>query len=123
MRPAAENKAANLRILCLCMSILQVIYSIIWNRKQAFGLPAVYPAGANSMTFNTDFVWGEAVSGYQTEGAAYADGKGLSIWDVFCTQKGRILEQNTGDVSCDMYHKWKEDIQLMKQFGIRNFRF
>ena len=86
-------------------------------------MPTLYPAGENSMTFNTDFVWGEAVSGYQTEGAAYADGKGLSIWDVFCTQKGRILEENTGDVSCDMYHKWKEDIQLMKQFGIRNFRF
>ncbi len=75
------------------------------------------------MGFKKDFVWGAATASYQVEGAAYEDGKGLNIWDVFCKEPGKIYEGHTGDVACDQYHLYKEDIQLMKQIGIKAYRF
>ena len=56
------------------------------------------------MSFRKDFVWGAATASYQVEGAAYEDGKGLNIWDVFCKEDGHVYEHHTGDVSCDQYH-------------------
>ena len=75
------------------------------------------------MGFNKDFVWGVATSAYQIEGAAYEEGKGLSIWDVYCTQPGRVFEGHHGEVACDHYHCYKEDVQLMKEMGIKAYRF
>lgn len=75
------------------------------------------------MGFKEDFVWGVATSSYQIEGAAYEDGKGLSIWDVYCTQPGKVYEGHTGEVACDHYHRYKEDVQLMKEMGIKAYRF
>lgn len=75
------------------------------------------------MSFNKDFVWGVATSSYQIEGAAYEDGKGLSIWDVYCTQPGRVYEGHNGDVACDHYHRYKEDVKMMKEMGIKAYRF
>src|SRR5215471_2256042 len=60
--------------------------------------------------FPDDFVWGVATASYQVEGAATEDGKGPSVWDVFSKQKGAVYEGNTGDVACDHYHRYKEDI-------------
>jgi len=56
------------------------------------------------MAFRADFVWGVATAAYQVEGAAYEDGKGLNIWDVFCMEEGHIYQGQNGDVACDQYH-------------------
>ncbi len=75
------------------------------------------------MGFREDFIWGVATASYQIEGAAYEDGKGLSVWDDFCRQRGRIFEGHTGDVACDHYHRYQEDIALMASLGVKNYRF
>ena len=75
------------------------------------------------MSFNKDFVWGAATASYQVEGAAFEDGKGLNIWDVFSSEEGHVYEGHTGETGCDQYHRYKEDVQLMKEMGIRAYRF
>ena len=61
------------------------------------------------MGFKKDFIWGGATASYQVEGAAYEDGKGLNIWDIFCKDGGHIYENQTGDAACDQYHRYKEE--------------
>lgn len=75
------------------------------------------------MKFKEDFLWGAATASYQVEGAAYEDGKGLSIWDVFCEKPGRILNGHTGEVACDQYHRYEEDVKMMADMGIQAYRF
>ena len=75
------------------------------------------------MSFRKDFIWGAATASYQIEGAAYEDGKGLNIWDRFSHEPGKVLEGHTGDVACDHYHRFKEDVALMKKMGVKNYRF
>ena len=75
------------------------------------------------MGFKKDFVWGTATSSYQIEGAWNEDGRGLSVWDVFSHQSGKVLCNHTGDVACDHYHRFKEDIALMRSLGIKAYRF
>lgn len=76
------------------------------------------------MGFRKDFVWGVAASAYQTEGAADIDGKGLNIWDVFAKEKnGKIYGNHTGGTAVDFYHRYKEDIALMKELGVKAYRF
>src|ERR1041384_3488346 len=73
--------------------------------------------------FPDDFVWGAATSAYQIEGAAAADGKGPSVWDAFVRRKGAVFEGHTGDVACDHYHRYREDVALMKALGLQVYRF
>ncbi len=73
--------------------------------------------------FSEKFVWGVATSAYQIEGAAYEDGKGINIWDVFTKQEGKVVGGETGEIACDHYHRFKEDIALMKQLGVKAYRF
>ena len=68
-------------------------------------------------------IWGAATSAYQIEGAAEEDGKGLNIWDIYCRQPGKIFGGHTGDMACDHYHRYREDIGIMKQIGISAYRF
>lgn len=75
------------------------------------------------MAFRKDFAWGAATASYQIEGAAHEDGKGLSIWDVFCRKEGAIYKGHTGDIACDHYHRYKEDISIMKELGLKAYRF
>jgi len=75
------------------------------------------------MAFQSDFVWGAATSSYQIEGGAGADGKGPSIWDQYCRQPGRILDGTDGDVACDHYHRYEEDVALMAKIGLKGYRF
>lgn len=75
------------------------------------------------MSFPKDFIWGTASSAYQTEGAYNEDGKALSIWDEFTRLGGVIADGENGDVACDAYHRFAEDIALMKQMGIKAYRF
>ncbi|NNJ48480.1 MAG: beta-glucosidase [Acidimicrobiia bacterium] len=73
--------------------------------------------------FPPNFAWGVATSAFQIEGASTADGKGESIWDRFAQQPGRILDGSTGDIACDHYHRWEEDVALMADLGVTAYRF
>lgn len=73
--------------------------------------------------FPKGFVWGCATAAYQVEGAAKEDGKGPSVWDTFSHIPGRIQKGHTGDVAADEYHRYKEDIQLLKWMGAKAYRF
>src|ERR1700683_3371902 len=75
-----------------------------------------------SMSFPPGFVWGAAAASYQIEGAAHSDGRGLSVWDMFCRKDGAIYSGQNGDVACDHYHRWREDIQIMKEMGLSAYR-
>jgi beta-glucosidase len=69
-----------------------------------------------------DFVWGVSTSSFQIEGATHEDGRGLSVWDTY-GQTGAIANHDTGDVACDHYHRYPEDVALMKRLGIQAYRF
>lgn len=73
--------------------------------------------------FPKDFIFGVATSAGQVEGAAMEDGRGMSIWDVFACVPGMIADGSKPDVACDMYHSWKEDIQILKKLGVDSYRF
>src|SRR6187402_2597867 len=74
------------------------------------------------MPFPKDFTWGAAAASYQIEGAAYEDGKGLSVWDMFCKKPGAVYQGHTGEVACDHYHRYRDDVALMKQVGLKAYR-
>lgn len=73
--------------------------------------------------FPDQFRWGVATASYQIEGAASEDGRGESIWDRFCATPGKVLNGDSGLVACDHYHRYREDIQLMQDLGIKAYRF
>ncbi|RGS33614.1 MULTISPECIES: GH1 family beta-glucosidase [Clostridia] len=73
--------------------------------------------------FDKNFLWGTASSSYQIEGAFTEDGKGLSIWDTFSNKPGNIAHDENGNKACDHYHRYREDISLMKNLGIQAYRF
>lgn len=75
------------------------------------------------MAFKKDFTWGVATAAYQIEGAWNEDGRGESIWDVYSHHPGNIFCDHNGDIACDHYHRFKEDIALMKSLGIKAYRF
>ena len=75
------------------------------------------------MPFPSTFVWGAASSSYQVEGGFDADGKGASTWDQYSHEPGNIYMNHTGDVACDHYGRVKEDVALMKQIGLKAYRF
>ncbi len=75
------------------------------------------------MGFPKGFAWGAATASYQIEGAARDDGKGLSVWDMMCRKEGAIWSRHAGDVACDHYHRYKEDVALMKRVGLKGYRF
>jgi beta-glucosidase len=80
------------------------------------------PADALS-SFPADFVWGASTAAYQIEGAARADGRGESVWDRFSATPGKVRGGDTGDVACDFYHRYRDDVQLMSKLGLDAFRF
>lgn len=75
------------------------------------------------MSFKKDFLWGAATASYQIEGAWNEDGKGSNIWDDFSHIPGKVDFGATGDTACDHYHRYKEDVQLMKKCGLKAYRF
>ena len=72
--------------------------------------------------FPTNFLWGAATAAYQVEGAVAADGRGLSIWDTFSHTPGKTDNGDSGDVACDMYHRYPADIEIMHGLGIKGYR-
>ena len=84
--------------------------------------PQERPPGS-SARFPVGFVWGASTSAYQIEGAASADGRGQSIWDVFSHRSGTVSDGGTGDVAADHYHRYRTDLDLMKELGLQSYRF
>jgi beta-glucosidase len=76
----------------------------------------------NKSIFPQDFIWGTATASYQIEGAYKEDGKGESIWDRFSHSPGKVFKGHTGDVACDHYHRYEEDIKLLKKLGVKSYR-
>ena len=77
----------------------------------------------DNLQFPAKFLWGAATAAYQIEGAWNEDGKGESIWDRFSHTPGKITNGDTGDVACDHYHRTRQDIALMRQLGLKAYRF
>ncbi|HEY3244972.1 MAG TPA: family 1 glycosylhydrolase, partial [Phycisphaerae bacterium] len=75
------------------------------------------------LRFPDGFLWGAATAAYQIEGAAGQDGRGPSIWDEFCHAPGTTANGETGDVACDHYHRWREDLDLMTTLNLNAYRF
>jgi len=75
------------------------------------------------MTFPEDFSWGSATASYQIEGAFQDGGRSMSVWDTFSHTPGKVFQGHTGDVACDHYHRYMEDIKIMKDLGIQSYRF
>ncbi len=76
----------------------------------------------NTASLRSDFIWGVSTSSFQIEGATQEDGRGLSVWDIYC-RTGEIKNRDTGDVACDHYHRYREDVGLMKALGVQAYRF
>ncbi|MCL2661662.1 MAG: GH1 family beta-glucosidase, partial [Acidobacteriaceae bacterium] len=81
------------------------------------------PAVPKVRLFPSGFLWGSATASYQVEGAVNEDGRGPSIWDTFTHTPGKIKNGDTGDVANDHYHRYKEDIALMRNLGLKTYRF
>ena len=115
----------------------------ILGASAAAGLPAVFTAcsgsskarvasssasphqfdASSAVAFPKGFFWGTATAAYQIEGAWNQDGKGESIWDHFAHMPGKIHNGDTGDVACDSYHRWREDIALLRSMNLNSYRF
>jgi len=80
-------------------------------------------SNAETFDFPEDFMWGAATAAYQIEGAVREDGRGASIWDTFSRGAGNIADGDTGDVACDHYHRWCQDIRLMRGLNLAAYRF
>jgi beta-glucosidase len=76
-----------------------------------------------ALSFPEGFSWGTATAAYQIEGAARMDGRGLSVWDTFSRVPGNVQRGDTGDIACDSYHRYREDVALMASLGVNAYRF
>ncbi|GAA1856668.1 GH1 family beta-glucosidase [Microbacterium koreense] len=76
-----------------------------------------------SRTFPSDFLFGAATAAFQIEGAAFEDGRRASVWDTFCRVPGAVINADNGDVACDHYHRYADDVALMKRMGLQTYRF
>ena len=81
------------------------------------------PSADSTNHFPPGFVWGVATSSFQIEGAAIADGKGLSIWDHFCRVPGAIADSSNGDIACEHHQRWEADLELIADLGVDAYRF
>ena len=79
-------------------------------------------AQADTTALGPDFVFGVATAAYQIEGAVHEGGRGVSIWDTFSHTEGKTLHGDTGDIACDHYHRWADDLDLMKSLGLQAYR-
>jgi beta-glucosidase len=80
--------------------------------------------GSNgALSFPEGFSWGAATASYQIEGATNADGRGMSIWDTFSRVPGKVRRGDTGDIACDSYHRYREDVALLASMGLSGYRF
>ena len=81
------------------------------------------PGANGALRFPEGFLWGASTAAYQVEGAANIDGRGPSVWDTFSHAPGNIRGGDTGDVACDAYHRYSQDVALMASLGLNAYRF
>ena len=93
------------------------------NSASVAGSHAVQSDVSSEIVFPRNFYWGTATASYQIEGACREDGKGESIWDRFAHTPGKIKNADTGDVACDSFHRWREDIALVRAMNLNSYRF
>ena len=106
-------------ILIQRRGLLATIFSLFTSKGVLQGSNAAKGDGI----FPADFVWGASTSSYQIEGAVEEDGRGKSIWDAFSHTRGRVKNGDTGDVACDHYHRWHEDVDLLSSGNFTAYRF
>jgi len=107
----------------LRLFLVSTVASVI-APKLAFGqIPFVEKLDFSSLDFGSDFKWGVATAAYQIEGAHNLDGKSASIWDTFSHKKGNIKTGENGDIACDFYHSYEQDLDLLKSLNMTVFRF
>ncbi|WVZ06488.1 hypothetical protein V8G54_019834 [Vigna mungo] len=106
-------QAQGLRALCIVFAVVELVHLIVHPGAQALSRDQ----------FPRDFVFGASTSAYQVEGAANEDGRKPSIWDTFSHAGNANLYAGDGDVACDHYHKYKEDVKLMANMGLEAYRF
>jgi len=109
------SRTKKLLIIALVGSIA-VLTAIVTLHRNGHG-------HGHRVVFPPNFVWGAATSAYQIEGGSTAGGRGLSIWDTWCVQSSENCNGDTGDVSDDHYHLWREDVELMAKLGLKAYRF
>ncbi|CAL9178493.1 beta-glucosidase 22-like [Musa acuminata AAA Group] len=101
-----------------CLLILLLLLCL----EQVLGVGQLMESSFSRDAFPPDFIFGAGTSAYQVEGAAAEDGRSPSLWDTF-THTGQMIDKSTGDVACDGYHKYKEDVKLMADTGLDSYRF
>ena len=77
----------------------------------------------SNLSFPDGFLWGAATAAYQIEGAVHEGGRGVSIWDTFSHTPGKVNAGETGDVACDHYHRYEEDLDILQSLGVKSYRF
>jgi len=97
--------------------------SSVASRPESASTASGITAPATGREFPKGFLWGSATASYQVEGAVKEDGRGPSIWDTFSHTPGKVVNNATGDVADDHFHRYKEDVQLMKALGVKSYRF
>ncbi|XP_038072995.1 lactase-phlorizin hydrolase-like [Patiria miniata] len=111
----------------LCLLALALVSAAVAEDKIEFVYPDIYNDPERDTflygTFPEGFVWSSATSSYQIEGAWNVSDKGVGIWDTFTHEGGHVANNDNGDVACDSYHKYKEDVALMKAMGLHYYRF
>uniref|UniRef100_A0A7S4RGS9 beta-glucosidase n=1 Tax=Ditylum brightwellii TaxID=49249 RepID=A0A7S4RGS9_9STRA len=108
----------------LSFDILKWFKSSSSVKVEEYTTPILSSQSSQSSSFPDNFVWGTGTSAYQIEGAAAEDGRTASIWDTFCTeQPNNILDKSNGDIACDHYHLFEQDVLLMKEMGLKHYRF
>jgi len=86
------------------------------------GLSTASTSDGTNHTFPSSFLFGSATSSYQVEGATHEDGRGMTIWDTFCYEGGHVLKNESADVACDHYHRYRDDVKLMKSLNLQAYR-
>jgi beta-glucosidase len=86
-------------------------------------MTTAWSSADGALSFPEGFSWGSATAAYQIEGAAQADGRGESVWDTFSRAPGNVHGGDTGDIACDSYHRYREDVALMASLGLNAYRF
>ncbi|WP_129339471.1 GH1 family beta-glucosidase [Cellulomonas endophytica] len=81
------------------------------------------PRSTDELRFPPTFLWGAATAAYQIEGAAHEDGRRDSVWDAFARVPGAVLDGHDGEVACDHYHRYRDDVALMAELGLGSYRF
>lgn len=117
--PLLVSRRSLARMAGCCVAAL----SLPQSRWSSAAHASSVEASCRSGSFPKGFLWATATASYQVEGAVHEDGRGTSIWDSFAHTPGSVANNATGDIADDFYHRYRDDIQLMKSLGIKAFRF